>query len=302
MKTVVIFGGSGFVGQNIIYRVAKKGYKIIVPFQRPINEAKLRLFGNLGQIIPIKFRNLEENLIQNVIRNSDALINLKTIWYEKKLFTYKNSILNFNFQLVDLINSIDKNKNFIFFSGLGVKKDSSSIRSQYIEKVEKYISQNLINSSIIRPSVIIGGGDKFLGKLLLIFKFSFVIPLFEGGNTKLQPVYVGDIAKAIENIVVNQIKGNHKYELVGPETFTYKSLYQYIANCLNVRRVFVTIPFNLAKIAVFFIEKTPLNFITLDQLMLFKEDNLIENIDKNFKDLGIQPRDTKEVIKKTIKK
>ena len=73
MKTVVIFGGSGYVGQNIIYRFVKIGFRIIIPYQRPLNEAKLRLLGNLGQIIPIKFRNLEENLIQNNIRPRDIV-------------------------------------------------------------------------------------------------------------------------------------------------------------------------------------------------------------------------------------
>ena len=210
MKTVVIFGGSGFVGQNILQRLAKKGFRIIVPYQRPINEAKLRFLGNVGQIIPIKFRNLKEDIIRNAIKNCYALINLKTIWHQNKMYSYKKNILNFNSQLVDLINSIDNNKIFIFFSGLGVNKDSSSVRSQYIAKAEKYILQNIINSSIIRASIIIGEGDQFLEKLIPIFKFSFFVPLFGSGNTKFQPVYVDDIAKAIDNILDNQIKGKNK--------------------------------------------------------------------------------------------
>ena len=61
MKTVVIFGGSGFIGQNIIRRLAKREYLIIVPHQTSINDSKLRLYGNVGQIIPIKFKKLGEN-------------------------------------------------------------------------------------------------------------------------------------------------------------------------------------------------------------------------------------------------
>ena len=80
MKTVVIFGGSGFVGKHLLYRLAKKKYRIIIPYQRSTNEAKLRLFGNVGQIIPIKFNNLKDDLIQNIIRESDIIINLKTIF------------------------------------------------------------------------------------------------------------------------------------------------------------------------------------------------------------------------------
>ena len=69
MKTVVIFGGSGFVGQNIICRLARKDYRIIVPYQLPTNEAKLRLFGSFGQIIPLKFSSLKDDSIQNIIQD-----------------------------------------------------------------------------------------------------------------------------------------------------------------------------------------------------------------------------------------
>ena len=56
MKTVVIFGGSGFVGKHLIRRIARNGHKIIIPHQSNINEAKLRLLGSTGQIIPIKYK------------------------------------------------------------------------------------------------------------------------------------------------------------------------------------------------------------------------------------------------------
>ena len=76
MKTVVIFGGSGFIGQNIARRIAKNGYKIIVPYQRSINEAKLKLFGNVRQIIPIKFTNIQDLSIIESIKKADTIINL----------------------------------------------------------------------------------------------------------------------------------------------------------------------------------------------------------------------------------
>ena len=64
MKTVLIFGGSGYIGQNIVRRIAKKGYKIIVPYQHPIDEAKIRLFGTTGQIVPIRFNSIDETVVE----------------------------------------------------------------------------------------------------------------------------------------------------------------------------------------------------------------------------------------------
>ena len=68
MKTVVIFGGSGFVGLHIIRRIAKNGYKIIVPHQHQINDAKLRLLGTTWvKFFPLKFRSIN-SASNNTIR------------------------------------------------------------------------------------------------------------------------------------------------------------------------------------------------------------------------------------------
>ena len=300
MKTVVIFGGSGFVGQNIICRLARKDYRIIVPYQLSINEAKLRLFGNFGQIIPLKFYSLKDDSIQNIIQDSEVVLNLKTIWREDKYYSYKRNILNFNVHLVDLINSIDKNRPYVFFSGLGVSEKSRSRRTQYIFEAEKYIKKNIENSLIIRPGVIIGEGDQFLGKLLPIFKYSFFIPLFGNGNTKIQPVFIDDVAKALEIILDKGIRDNNIYELTGSDILTYKEIYKHISKCLGVRRVFIPVNFNLASMLVSLIEKTPINLITKEQLLLFREDNVSSKLHKNFNDFSFFPRDIREIIKKII--
>ena len=300
MKTVVIFGGSGFIGHNIVRRLSKQGSRIIVPYQRSANEAKLRLYGQVGQIIPLKFISLDENRIKSIIENSDVVLNLKTIWQEKKANSYEKNILNFNIQLIDFINATNKNKAFIFFSGLGINENSPSKRVRNIAKVEDYIINNLNNTSIIRPGVILGEGGQFLRKLLPIIKLSFFIPLFGSGSTKLQPVFVEDVVDGVEVILKEDIKGNNIYELTGSEIFTYKSLYQLIIKYLGLKRIFVPIPFVIAKIIVSVAEKTPFNLLTKDQLLLFKENSTSSNQSKSFKDLGISPKNIRDIFNKII--
>ena len=125
MKTVVIFGGSGFIGQHIIRRLAKKGFKIIIPYQRQVNEAQLRLLGTTGQVMPIYFKSINEKILFNEISKADVVFNLKTQWSEKKT-SFENGIFNFNKRLIDFLKSMEKNKQFIFFSGIGVDKINNS--------------------------------------------------------------------------------------------------------------------------------------------------------------------------------
>ena len=301
MKTVLIFGGSGFVGRHIIRRIAKSGYKIIVPHQSSINEAKLRLLGTTGQIIPISYISINGKKMIDLIDKSEIIINLKTLWDEGSI-SFQKGIYDFNIDLVRSINNSKKHKQFIFFSGLGVDRRSNSLRNENILLSEKFIQKNLENSVIIRPGIIIGGGDQFLKALLPLFKLSFFIPLFGDGLKKFQPVYIDDISVAVKKIIDSKISKSCIFELVGPNTFTYRGLYKYIADCMNKVRVLIPIPFNIARIAVSLLEKTPISPLNSEQLKLFNSDNLASNDYKKLEDLGIKPQDIKEIIKNFIKK
>ena len=299
MKTVIIFGGSGFIGKKIAHRLSKLGYRIIIPYQLSTDEAKLRLLGTFGQIIPLRFNNLKEYHIIKSIENADIVLNFKTQWDEKPI-TYIKGIFEFNVELINIIKSFDKNKSFIYFSGMGVNAQSKSKRTIAIYESEKFIKENMINSTIIRPGIIFGPGDNFLNKLIPIFKLSFFIPLFGSGKSKIQPVYIDDVIKGLEAIINNNMAGSETFEFVGNETLTYKELYKYICECLKINRVFIHIPFFVAKIIVSFLNFISINIISLEQLNLFKDDNISKNRNKKFVDLSIQPQNTKEMIKKNI--
>jgi len=102
MKSIIIFGGSGYVGKNLIRKFAQKGYKIIVPYRKQTNEAKLRLFGSVGQIVPYNFNSLKDEKLLTLLNNSDICINLKTSWSSNKE-ELKTSILDFNSELINLL-------------------------------------------------------------------------------------------------------------------------------------------------------------------------------------------------------
>ena len=299
MKSIVIFGGAGFVGKHLIRRLAKHGHKIIVPYQKSIQEAKIRLLGVTGQVIPFRYTSLDDKRLQTVLINSEVCINLKTT-YDQKKGNFNQIIFNFNQNLIKILKLNQDLKQFIFFSGLGVDIDKTSLRSIAVFKSEQEALKKINNTSIIRPGVIIGGGDIFLKRLLPIFKTSFFIPLFGNGSIKFQPVFIDDVSLAIENIINNNIKGKNIYELAGPHIISYKAFYNHIAQCLKKTRVFVPVPLNLIKPLIGIAEKTPFSPLTSEQLLLFEKDNIAQNIDKSFKNLNIHPQDTLQIVKNII--
>jgi uncharacterized protein YbjT (DUF2867 family) len=298
MKSIIIFGGSGYVGKNLIRSFVKKDYKIIIPYQRQIDEAELRLSGSVGQIIPFHFSSLENPKLLSILKNTEICINLKTTWDSKESYLEK-SIYTFNKELIEIIKKSSTIKKFIYFSGLGTEK-RSTLRNEIISKTEELITRELKNSMIIRPSVILGNGDQFLSSLLPIFKMSFFIPLFGDGSKKFQPVLIEDIVDFVSNLIELPSSDERLFELGGPDVFTYREFYTLISELMNKKRVLVPVPMPIIKPIVGIGEKTPFSPINLEQLSLFDSDNILSNDKKGFDYLKMLPRKIISAIKKSI--
>ena len=165
-----------------------------------------------------------------------------------------------------------------------------------MHKSEKEAFKQLDNVIIIRPGVIIGGGDIFMKRLLPIFKASFFVPLFGDGSTKFQPVFIDDVSLAVDEIINSKIKGKNIYELAGPRIYSYKEFFNHISNFLNKTRVLVPVPMAFMKPMINIAEKTPISPLTSEQLTLFEKDNLVVNVDKSFQNLDINPQDTLQIL------
>jgi len=298
MKSIIIFGGAGYIGKNLIRRFAKDGYKIIVPYQKQTKEANLRLLGEVGQIIPFHFTSLKNDKLLTLLNNSDFCINLKTSWSSNKSELSK-SILDFNSELIGQIKRSSSIKRFIFFSGLGTET-RSTFRNEIISKAEDLVIKNLKNAVVIRPSVILGNNDQFLSNLLPIFKMSFFIPLFGDGSKKFQPVLIDDVVEFVSKTIEESNNNKQLFELAGPDIFTYKEFYNLIANAMNKKRVLVPTPMPIMKPVVGIGEKLPFFPINSEQLSLFETDNTLSGKESGFDFHEISPKSVISAVKKSL--
>ena len=298
MKSIIIFGGAGYIGKHLIRRFSKNGYKVIVPYQKQTNEANLRLYGAVGQIIPFHFNSLKNEKILTLLNNADFCINLKTSWSSNKS-ELKRSILDFNAELIEQIKFSSSIKRFVFFSGLGTEQ-RSTYRNEIISKTEDLVTKNLQKSVVIRPSVILGNNDQFLSNLLPIFKMSFFIPLFGNGSKKFQPVLIDDIVEFVAKTIEVSKIGKQLYELAGPDIFTYREFYNLIADAMNKKRVLVPTPMPILKPVVGIAEKLPFFPINSEQLSLFETDNTLSGNESGFSYHEISPKRVISAIKKSL--
>ena len=215
----------------------------------------------------------------------------------------KNDFEKIHYQFVKNIvyNINSKKKFFINLSALGVEKNINSQYSKSKLLADKYIQKKCKKFSIIRPSIIFGIDDNFFNKFAKMSMFSPFLPLIMGGTTKFQPVYVDDVSKGIIEILKKN-KFNKIYEFGGPNIYSFKELMKILLQIINRKRILLYLPKKIAKLMANFFKLLPNPPLTLDQIKLLENNNIISNNQFTFQDLNINPVSLELILPNYLKR
>ena len=298
-KVIAIFGGSGFLGKNLMRQLTKQDYLIKVATRNPYLKGYLKPLGNPGQIELFRTNIFNSDDIRKILKNCDYVINLVGILHETKKQKFHEIHSVFPLQLSNLCNEFNIKK-LVHISALGIKSKHSSKYMQSKLQGEKNIIENFKSSIILRPSVCFGNEDKFFNTFASIAQFSPVLPLIGGGKTKFAPIYVGDVAKAIvKSIKLNNLEPKI-YELGGPKNYSFKELMQILLNQIKKKRFLITIPFGIAKFQSYFLQMMPKPILTPDQVEMLKYNNIVTGEFLNLRELGINGERIENILPKYI--
>src|SRR5262249_5728170 len=145
----------------------------------------------------------------------------------------------------------------VHVSAIGADERSSSQYARAKATGEKAVLAAVPSATILRPSVVFGPEDEFTNRFAALARMSPVLPLIGGGATKMQPVFVGDVADAVADAVDGKAKAGATYELGGPEVLTLREIMQLILTMTDRERMLVPLPFGLAKFKAFFLQFAP---------------------------------------------
>ena len=291
-KTITVFGGTGFIGRNLIGKLAKKGFKIVVPTRNPYLHGYLKPMGEPGQIEVLKFNPFDFSNLNEFIKSSEIVINCIGVLYEKKNQKFDHVHHLFPKFLSSILDK-GVTKKFIHISALGANKNSNSLYVKSKFQGEEAVMHNFKNSIIVRPSIVFGTNDSFFNLFNKLINILPIIPL-AGSKTKFQPCYVGDVTDAIIKII-EQVNLNSIYELGGPKIYTLKELIETLLVSLKKKRLIVELPDFVARVQAKVMQLFPNPLLTEDQLEILKSDNVCSNQYPGFKELGISTR-TVEII------
>jgi NADH dehydrogenase len=273
---VTIFGGSGFVGTQIVQLLARAGYRVRVAVRRPDLAGHVKPLGTVGQVMPIQanVRNLES--VQRAVRGAGTVINLAGIGHEsgKQRFRAVHTMGARNVAEASRQAGVTT---LVHMSALGADAQSGSNYARSKALGETEVLAAFKNAIIIRPSIIFGQGDSFFNKHGSISRFLPILPVI-GAKAKAQPIYVGDVAEAFFAAVEGKVKGGRVYEIGGPETATQLDLVKRVLSVTHRTNIALPVPAGIGKLLALpfaFLPWTPL--LTADQVELLQLDNTVSD-------------------------
>ncbi|HRO02287.1 MAG TPA: complex I NDUFA9 subunit family protein [Terricaulis sp.] len=307
-ELVVVFGGSGFIGRQVVRALAKSGKRVRVAMRQPHLGHELRVMGDVGQIQLVQANVRFPQSIDAALDGADAVVNLVAVAHESGKQNFETLHVD---AARDIAEAAAKHgvKRIVQISALGAgPKGSRYAKSKYAG--ERAVLEAAPTATILRPSVVFGREDHFFNRFgemarnPLLYGLMGTMPLIGGGKTRFQPIFVGDVADAACAALDTPDAQGRVYELGGPRTYTFKELMQFVRRETQRDAPLLPLAFVFAQPLGFLIEwafklipfaAPPL---TSDQLSQLRRDNVV-GADANaltIADLGVAPLESVEAV------
>jgi uncharacterized protein YbjT (DUF2867 family) len=289
---VTVFGGSGFLGRNVVRALAKRDYRIRVAVRRPELAGHLQPLGKVGQIHSVQANLRYPASVEAAMRDSHVAINLVGILTEGGAQTFE-AVQGKGAETVAKA-ATAVGARMVHVSAIGADQNSPSRYARAKAAGEEAVLSAMPSAVILRPSILFGPEDDFTNRFAALARLSPMLPLIGGGETKLQPAYVGDVATAVADAVEGKTKAGAVYELGGPEVLSMREIMKIILDITDRDRMLVSLPFGLAKLQSSLLQFAPGPFkLTPDQVELLRSDNVVSGAAKaaglTLEGLGISP-------------
>jgi uncharacterized protein YbjT (DUF2867 family) len=273
---ITIYGGSGFIGRHVVRALAKTGARMRIAVRRPELAGFLQPLGGVGQITAVQANVRFPDSLLAPAKGADAVINLVGILCPSGKQTFKG-VQDVGARRVAEAARAAGASAFVHMSAIGAHADSPSVYARTKAAGEAAAKEVFPDAAILRPSVVFGPEDEFFNRLAALARFSPALPLIGGGKTKFQPVFAGDVAKAVMASLTGKAKAGAVYELGGPEILDLKEVMRRVLAYTMRKRWLVPLPFFLAKLQGAVLQLLPNPPLTLDQMRLLERDNVVSD-------------------------
>jgi uncharacterized protein YbjT (DUF2867 family) len=287
-EIVTVFGGTGFIGRHLVRRLARSGAVVRVACRRPSRAGFLKMAGAVGQIVPMAVDVRDERSIDQALKGADRAVNLIGVLFPEKGGGFAPLHVDAAGRIAARAKAAGVEA-LVHVSALGADPASPSAYARSKADGETAVRAGFPEAAILRPSVVFGPEDEFLNRFAAMAALSPVLPLIGGGQTRFQPVWVGDVAEAIDRALGDRNAAGRTFDLGGPAVYTFEALLRLVLALTGRTARFAPLSWTWAERLAGLFEKVPFVTppLTRDQVELLKTDNVTVAGRPGLADLGI---------------
>jgi NADH dehydrogenase len=293
-RVATVFGGSGFIGRYVVKRLAQRGYVVRVAVRDPEAALFLKPMGAVGQIVPLFASVMREATVHRAVEGAELVVNCVGILAEAGGNTFQATQAD-GAKLIATQSAACGVNRLVHVSAIGADPDSPSRYGSSKGHAEQAVRAAFPAATILRPSLVFGPEDAFFNRFGAMARLSPIMPVI-AGETKMQPVYVGDVADAVIAGLTDTATIGKLYELGGPEVWTFREILTLILKMTNRRRPLVEIPMSVARLQASVMQHLPGQPLTPDQLLMLTKDNVVSPGALGLSDLGIVPTPVELIV------
>jgi uncharacterized protein YbjT (DUF2867 family) len=269
--TVLVVGGSGFVGRYVVHRLVNAGYRVVVPTRRRDNARHLFL---LPTVQVVEADAGDPATLGRLVAGSAAVVNLVGILNEGGAETFARAHVDVPANIIAACRAAGVRR-FLQMSALNADPAGPSRYQRSKGEAEAAIVASGLDWTIFQPSVIFGREDSFLN---LFAKLVRVLPVMAigGADVRFQPVFVGDVADCFVRALTEDATIGQKYPLCGPRVYTLRELVRYVGEVSGHERPVVALGPSLARLQALALEMLPGTLMSRDNLASMERDSVCD--------------------------
>lgn len=293
MSCATVFGGTGFVGRRVVRHLRESGTRVRIVSRHP----------RLGQddgIEQIAADAHDERSVEAAVAGADSVVNAISLYVEHGRDTFDSVHVETAAQIARTARRAGI-KRFVHVSGISADRASPSPYIRSRGEGEAAVQTAFPAAVIVRPAVMFASDDAFLTTILRLLRSLPAYPIFGDGKTRLQPVYVDDVAAAIAQILRQSQNPYPVYELAGPRIYSYEELLRTIARIAGLRPVLMRMPFAFWNAMAGIAEMLPQPPLTRNQVELMQIDTMASESLPGFRALRISPRSLEDELEAILR-
>ncbi len=290
---VTVFGGSGFVGAQVVRALAKHGHRIRVAVREPSAAYRMRMLGDVGQIEVVQANIRTPDSLGRALDGAQGCVNLVGVLRSAGRQSFEAVHVDGARHVAAAAKAAGATR-LVQVSAIGAHAGAASKYARSKAAGEVAAREAFPDATILRPSIVFGHEDSFFNRFGQMAASAPVLPVV-GGATRFQPVFVGDVANAAANALLEPASAGAVYELGGPSIYSFKALIALILRETGRSPLVLDLPFGAASL-IGVAGDLGLAPLTTDQVTLLRSDNIVADGALGLADLGVTATPVEAVV------